>query len=237
MNVIREEIKEIIKKVNIYLNIGRLDAAEKLLKSSLAEYGSIANIHNLLGVTYHKQSKFPEAIEHFTSAIDANPNFIEAHINLSACYCDLSRYDEAEKIYTSIYRSLDKKTQRPLMLVGRIANSHSETGILYEEAGMYLEAIKEYKLALSLYQPLPDIQIKLANLYLRVENYSEAKNIFDEILNHLPTSTHARVGLGIVYFKSGQKDQARQQWEIAYKNDPNSHIASSYKNISEMWVN
>ena len=85
----REEISEIKKKTSIYLSVGRYEAAEKLLKMSLSEFGSIAILHNLLGLTFHRQSKFPEALEQFELSFRENPDFIEAKLNFSVALCDL----------------------------------------------------------------------------------------------------------------------------------------------------
>ena len=231
----REDIVKIRKKVDVYLNVGRFDAAEKLLKATLAEYGPLANIHNLLGVTYHKQSKFPEALTHFKRAIECNHTFIEASINLSATLCDLSKYEEAEKVFKKIEDSIDNRTGQPVMVLGRIANSHAKTGRLYEESGMLTDAIREYKKALSLFYPLPDIQLRLAKLYLNLEKFEDSRKIFEDLLNIDPNSAYARTGLGIVQFKLGRSDLAGQQWDIAHKNSPNNLIAKAYHHVSNSW--
>lgn len=230
---IREEVIEIKKKVSFYLNIGRFDAAEKLLKSTIAEYGPLANIYNLLGTTFHRQSRFPEAIEYFRKSIESNPNYIEANINLAATLCDLSRYEEAQKVFEQIDRSIEKTTNQPLMILGKIANAHSETGKLYEEAGMYRDAIREYSAALKLFKPLQDIQLRLAQLYLKINNLSDAQKCFEELLQLSPNHSVARSGLGIVQFKQGRRDLAIQSWSTAFKFTPQDHTAKAFHHLAE----
>lgn len=86
----RVDFAEIQQKIRIYHSVNRFEAAEKMLLSAIDEHGSMANLHNLLGVTYHKQSKFADAIVQFTKALKINQNFVEAGLNLSATFCDLA---------------------------------------------------------------------------------------------------------------------------------------------------
>src|SRR3954453_3141286 len=101
----RAELAEIRKKVALYLSVQRFDAAEKLLRATLTDYGPLANIHNLLGVTFHKQSRFVEALKEFNRALAVNPDFVEAALNLTATLCDLSRYDEAKTVFARLQQA------------------------------------------------------------------------------------------------------------------------------------
>ena len=124
----RHELGEIFSKVDLYLNVNRFDAAEKLLKSTLSDYGPLANVHNLLGVTYHKQSKFPDAIIEFNSALKTNPEFVEAALNLAATLCDLSRYDDARNVFVRLKALVDPKKKQPNLVLGRLADRHAKNG-------------------------------------------------------------------------------------------------------------
>ncbi len=231
----RHELGEIFSKVNLYLNVNRFDAAEKLLKATLSDYGSLANVHNLLGVTYHKQSKFPEAIVEFNSALKTNPEFVEAALNLAATLCDLSRYEDARKVFAKLKSQVNPRKKQPSLVLGRLADRHAKNGQAYEESGMHAEAIQEYKKAINLFPNLPDVQLALAKLYIEVDQFNKARTEFEEIIKLYPELGEAHAWLGILYFKQGRKDQAKRHWEQAQQANPNDLSARAFIKISRDW--
>jgi tetratricopeptide (TPR) repeat protein len=232
----RSELNEIFSKVELYLSVSRFDAAEKLLNATLSDYGPLANVHNLLGVTYHKQSKFLEALKQFNSALEANPEFVEAALNLAATLCDMSRYDEAQNVFSRLRERVNPKKKQPGLVLGRLANQHARNGQSYEESAMYAEAIQEYRKALSLFERMPDVQLALAKLYVQVGQVNKAKTEFEEIVKQYPEMGDAHTWLGILYFKLGRKDQAKRQWEQAQQANPNDLSARALIKISRDWV-
>jgi len=231
----RHELSEIFSKVTLYLTVNRFDAAEKLLKSTLADFGPLANVHNMLGVTYHKQSKFPDAILEFNAALRTNPDFIEAALNLSATLCDLSKYDEARKVFEKLNSQVNPRKKQPSLVLGRLADRHAKNGKAYEESGMHTEAIQEYKKALNLFSSLPDVQLSLAKLYITVGQTKKAMDEFENITSLYPELGEAHSWLGILYFKNGRKDQAKRQWEQAQQANPQDHSARAFMRISRDW--
>ena len=235
MVVSRGEIAEVRKKVDLYLSVNRFDAAEKLLKATLTDHGSLANVHNLLGVTYHKQSKFVDALKEFNKALATNPDFVEAALNLAATLCDLSRYDDARQVFAHLQTQVNPKKRQPDLVLGRLANQHVENGRAYEESGMPGDAILEYKKALSLYERMPDVRLSLAKLYVRVGQNDKAKQEFEEIVKLSPEIPGAHTWLGILYYKLGRKDLAKRHWEKAQQVDPNDLASRAYIKLSREW--
>src|SRR5690606_25479675 len=136
---------EVQNKVKFYLSVHRFEAAEKLIKAKLATLGNIAVLLNLLGIIYHRQSRFPEAITYFSKALKVNAQYVEAAVNLAATLCDLSRYDEANEVFAKLSEATgesDAKGNRviPELIKGRIANQHAENGKLYEISGQTTQA-------------------------------------------------------------------------------------------------
>ena len=231
----RSEIAEVRRKVSLYLSVNRFDAAEKLLKATLTDHGSLANVHNLLGVTFHKQSKFVDALKEFNKALAANPDFVEAALNLAATLCDLSRYDEARGVFTQLTAQINPKKRQPGLVLGRLANQHVTNGQSYEDTGMFGDAIQEYRKALSLYERMPDVKLALAKLYVRVGQNDKAKQEFEEIVKISPELPDAHTWLGILYYKLGRKDLAKRHWEKAQQVDPNDMTSRAYLKISREW--
>ena len=233
---LRQEITEIRKKVSLYLSVNRFDAAEKLLRSAIADFGSLANLLNLLGVTYHKQSRFPDAIREFNKALSSNSAFIEAGLNLAVTLCDLSRYDEAREVFKRLNQTDLSRKRHSSLVLGRIANQHARNGAAYEESGMLGDAIQEYKKALQLFEKMPDVKLSLAKLYVRVGQIEKAKVEFEQILKLRPGHAEAHTWLGILHYKNGARNHAKQCWELAQQSDPNDNSSRAYLKLSQLWM-
>jgi len=232
LQIPREEVVELKKKVQLYLSVNRFEAAEKLLKATLSDYGPLAHLHNLLGTIYHRQSRFVEALRQFETAVEINPQFVEAGLNLVATLCDLSRYEEARDVFSNLQKLIHPRTKQPGLVMGRLANQHAASGYLYEDSGMAAEAIQEYRRALSLYEQMPDVRLQLAKLLLKTGQLEKAQQELELIVKHYPDSVGARNYLGILYLKRGNADLAKHQWQKALSADPNDLTSKAYLAIT-----
>jgi len=228
---VREEISEIKKKISIYISVGRYEAAEKLLKMSISEYGNIAILHNLLGLTYHRQSKFPQALAQFELAFKENPEFVEAKLNYSVALCDLGQYERAQEVFDGLDSGVNPKFGQTSLVLGRLANHHVSTGDLYETCGMKSFAISEYKRALSLYPKMPDVKIKLARLYLDTGDQDNARNELENLKVIAPRLEEAPIWLGIIDFIRGRRSMAFENWSRAYEINQKSKASKAYNSL------
>ena len=233
--IAREDINEIKKKVDFYLKVNRFEAAEKLLKTTLTNYGPIANLHNLLGLTFHKQSRFAEALEQFDHALKANPNFIESSLNLTITLCDLGRYDEASKSFEDLGAQINAEEKAPKLILGRLANLHIQSAELYKTSGMLDNAISEYEKSLELFPDMKDARLKLAKLYLENSEPEKARKELDVLLSKFPNHAAARNVLGIIHHHQGRDDLAKSEWQKAAKIDPNNLSSRTYASLSVNW--
>ena len=229
------DLSDIIKKVELYLSVNRFDAAEKLLKATLADYGPLANIYNLLGTTFHKQSKFPEAIENFNRALATNPKFIEAALNLTATLCDVSRYDDAREVFQKTYNQITSPKKVPDLVLGRLANQHGENGYAYEASGMLAEAVQEYRRALTLYPQMPDVNFALAKLYMKLKQFEKARVEFENLAKSYPSLPAPQLWLGVLYYKLGKLDLSKKIWDKIKTEHPDYKPVRSYLKIANDW--
>ena len=235
MDKSRAELTELLKKATLYLSVGRFDAAEKLLKATLADYGPLAHVENALGLAYHKQSKFSSAMEAFNRALSINPNFIEAALNLAVTLCDLSRYDDAQSIFSKINQRVNPKKKLPDLVLGRLANQHVQNAKAYEESDLLAEAVLEYRKSLSLYSDMPDVKMALAKLHVRLGQFEKAKVECEDILEQHADFYEAHTLLGILHFKLEQKDLARTHWEKAHQANPRDPASRALVTLSREW--
>ena len=224
----RIDFSDINNKVKLYLSVGRYEAAEKLIEASIDEFGSLANLHNLLGFVLHKQSKFVEAIAQFSKALKINPSFLEAGLNLSVIYCDLGRYDEGRKIFQELTKNHSSVKKQPDLVLGRLANQHAECGKLYEETGLLMEALTEYKKALTLYDRLPDVKLAVGRVFFKLANFDRAFQEFQDMTQAFPEESESHLWTGICALKIGRLDIAATHWKIANQLSGGHGIASTY---------
>jgi type IV pilus assembly protein PilF len=229
----RIDFNDILQKINIYIGVQRFDAAEKTLLSAIDEFGSTANLHNLLGVAYHRQSKFADAIVQFTKALKINQNFVEAGLNLSATFCDLGRYDDAQSVFSEILAITPKNKKHPDLVLGRLANWHTNCGKLYAENDLPHEAIVEYKRALSLFEKMPDTKVALGVLYFETNQLERALYEFQDSVRLFPAEPQAHLWLGITQWKMNRRGQAIQSWETSKKLDDSSGVSEAYLQFSQ----
>lgn len=229
----RKELEEIRAKIKLYISVDRHEAAEKLIKAALDDYGSLANLHNLLGTIYHKQSKFLEAVKQFEIALRINPNFIEAGLNLAATLSDLGRYEEAREIFVKLKFAIDPNRKQPHLLLGRLANKHAECGQVYENSQMLNEAAAEYRKALALYSSLPDIRYRLAKVYVSLAQYEKAKIELETVIKSNRDSCEALSLLGIIYNKLGKVSLAKDFWLKAQQINPRDPVSKAFLAISQ----
>ena len=232
----RHDLSELKKKVELYFSVQRFDAAEKLLRATLADFGPLANVHNYLGVTYHRQSRFQDAVREFRRALAINPEFIEAALNLTITLADISLYDDAQATFKQAASQASSKQRQPPLVLGRLANRHVATGEAYEECGMLNDAIQEYRKALGLYDRMPDVKLALGRLYLRLGQPERAKHEFEALVKLSPGQAEAHNWLGILNYQLGRQDQAERHWERAQESSPNDLVARAYLKIARAFA-
>lgn len=224
----RRHLAEIHDKVTIYLRLERFQAAEDLVRTALNDLGPYPNLQNLMGVIFHRQSNFGQAIEYFEQAIASNPRFLEAALNLSATYADLGFYDQAERVYHQAVGLVREDKTLPDLVLGRLANLHNATAVGYEQAGLYNEAIQEFSKALSIYPRMPDVRLHLAKIYLHRDLYQACKDQLFQVLEDNPSHVESLNLIGSVCYRMGDHAEASRYWEKVQNLNPQDKTSKTY---------
>ncbi|MFN0109199.1 MAG: tetratricopeptide repeat protein, partial [Blastocatellia bacterium] len=107
--------------------------ADPLLQA-IAELNAAGSELLKRGVMFEAAGKLSEAIADHERALEANPQLIQAHINLISLYARTSQFDKAEKRYRSA-----------LAVNPNLADSHYNFGVLMAMQEKYQEAAKAFQ--------------------------------------------------------------------------------------------
>jgi len=195
--------------------------------------GGFADIYNLLGVIYQMNGKVNDAITVFKKALEINPAYTEAALNLSIAYNERGEFDNAAEVYsTAKHRDQgEKSSYLDPYVKGKLANMHAELGSIYRDLAFYKEASEEYKKGLLLRPEFADIRTNLGIAYRGMNDFSKAVSEFEEALKINPYYAHARLQLGVTYYLMDHKEMAKSEWLKVLHETPDEKRAEMYLNL------
>src|SRR6516164_2051990 len=138
------------------------DKAEQMLRQVLEKDDRLADVHDMLGVICHSRGNFSQAEYHFERALEINPNYTEAALNLAVTYNDLGKYDLARQVHehATAGKPAGGDGLDPFVK-GKIANMHAEVGQAYIDAGLIHDAVPELEKAVNLCPSFADLRHRL----------------------------------------------------------------------------
>ncbi|HQY63693.1 MAG: tetratricopeptide repeat protein [Myxococcales bacterium] len=207
------------------------ELAEGQLREALAEGDRYADVHDMLGVICHARGNFVAAEHHFERALELNPAYTEAALNLAVTYNDRGKYDMAREVYAKI--KVAPGVDIEPFARGKIANMHAEVGEAYADAGMLREAVREYETATKLCPGFADLHVRLAVLHRELGDHQGARLAYESAISAREGYVPARIGLGITLLSLGDTDGAAAQWQRALELEPESAQAKLYLRMLE----
>ena len=225
-------LRSTITKAKKAESIGDVDQAERALLDALSKGGDrYADIHHQLGVILHSRGEFSKACQHFETALELNPRYTEAALDLAITYNDLGRYSEAKSLLHKNNSRQDTKVD-PLTL-GKIANLHADVGNAYRSAGLPQEAALEYRRALGLAPDFLDIRSLLAKALTDAGEHEEAAEQLRLILDDRPGYISAALQLALLAISTGDQDESKRLLNEILKIEPEHPRAKAYLRMLE----
>jgi len=194
--------------------------------------------HSMLaGVRTFYDWDFPGAEEEFRSALQVNPNSLDAHYLYACSLCGRKRFDEGlaetdrgialdplsadlswvRELCFAMSRRFDEalaQHQKTSELDPNFFYIDSPAGIAYREKGMFAESVAEYqRLQKITGQPMPG----LAVTYARMGKADETRAIVREVLDLAARKYVSADQVAIIYAGLGEKDQAFVWLDKAYE--------------------
>ncbi len=222
LNEMYEESKRLFEE-------GRYMEAEPLLRDILRMKPEYADVLNKLGFISFMKGDYKNAAEYFKKALEINPFYTEASLNLAITYNEMGEFERAKNVILMAAQAA-KPSTAPLdrFAARKIANEHFRIGNLYMEFGMYDEAIEEYRKALKLAPDFPDVHTKMGMALRSIGRYEDAIVHFQTAKQINPRYGPAWIQLGLTYYMKGLTGLAIQEWEAALKSNPKLKEAENY---------
>ncbi len=233
-----DSVKKLLATGKQHFDNKQYKQAEHIFRRVLDEDTRYADVYNMMGVIAHVDGRFATAIECFQQALDINPRYTEALLNLAVLYNDLGQYDEAKKLYAQLKRGGRKgQTTIEPVLRGKLSNLHADIGDIYRSIGLYGHSIEEYRKALDLNAAYLDIRTKLGQALREHGKPQESLKELRSVLRTKASYAPALIQLGITAYTLGRVADARKSWQAVLKKDPRNEYALMYLRLCEVTEN
>jgi tetratricopeptide (TPR) repeat protein len=231
---VNERVKQLLVLGREHYAKREFEKAEQMLRMVLEEEDRYADVHDMLGVIAHSRGNFLVAERHFERALEINPSYTEAALNLAVTYNDRGKYEKAREVYSRIKvgpsgtaAGLDPFAR------GKIANMHADVGQAYHDAGLAREAIVEYEKATALCPQFADLQTKLGALLREINDLPGARTRYEAALQQKPNYVPARLQLGVILLSLGDPKGAEEHWRHVIGIEPENSQAKMYLRMLE----
>ncbi len=210
-----------------------------------------------LGLAYHYQGKYSEALESYHEALRINPEDAEVWYNLGLAYFNQGKHSEALESYREALRINPELVEawynlglayfnqgkhsealesyrEALRINPELVEAWNNLGLAYSNQGKYSEALESYREALRINPELVEAWGGLGNAYHYQGKYSEALESYREALRINPEYAEVWYNLGLAYFNQGKHSEALESYHEALRINPElaeawGRLALTYK--------
>ncbi|MFH1516100.1 MAG: tetratricopeptide repeat protein [bacterium] len=159
-----------------------------------------AELHNEMGMTLARDGLFSDAIMHFQSAIEINPNFAQAYHNIGIVHEYLEHYQESQA-YLEKAQKLDPENTQTERTLHRI-----EFMLEYQPDGIKKYETDLNKALMAMGRDNTDLQL--------------ADNILEDLVLENPSGIEARNALGVVEARQGYGKKAEKMFLKIINEEP-----------------
>ena len=169
------------------LRVGRAEAAVALLEETTRSYPGYADLQHQLGVALGMVGESLRAEGHLRRAIEQNPRYAEAHLNLAILLSERGAYDEARGHLES-FNGLTTPCgdQPPDAALDDLVRQHMQLAARYRSYGMLAESEEQMRGALQLRPDYCDLRLQLAEILFERSRLEESRNLVDSVLVQKP---------------------------------------------------
>ena len=167
-----------------------------------------------------KAGQFKEAIEHYKYLASAYPQKSSYRYNLACCYQVVGEYEVAITLLKQLALLNPKATNIMKKLAG-----------IYMASGQYSKAKEIYEKIVTQGTTSFQLYYELALLCVKTDDIDRAEQILKKVCKLNPDFALAHKDLGVIYLNKRLFDYAKDEFEQAYKCDPENYsVVLEYAN-------
>lgn len=202
-----------------------------------------------LGLPLAKAGRLNDAIQHFETALQLNPDYVPAHMNHAVSLAAQGKVSEAnDELQLAIKMKPDdadvhynlgnvlaqtghlqesiQQYKEAVRLRPTFAEAHNNLSTVLYQDGQSMEAIFHSKQALELNPEYTEALSNLANAELQLGNIEQAVAHYREAIQSKPDLYEANFNLGAVLLKTGRPQESVKYFEQALRSKPDDLDAS-----------
>jgi tetratricopeptide (TPR) repeat protein len=177
----KKEIEARLSQAEVYFERGMVENAvkeyEEIIQSSPDDYRAYYKLAEI----YNNRSEDEKAEEYYRNALEKNPDWTDSHFKLGIIYYERN--------------DLDKALQEFNDLIGKDytnADAHYNAGNIYWLKGEIEQAVEELRTVISMDESHVEAFSRLGEILEAKQEYSEARTIYDKLLNLQPNNEQAK---------------------------------------------
>ena len=178
----------VLHLVTILMQSSDYEESVRILKGLIQEKPDSAIGNYYLGKLYSQMKLYREALPYFKRGVELRPELIQASVDMAIAHERLGEQDKAIEIYKQVLEQADNRAPLVQHLIQLFIQDRR-----YEEALFYLKKLEQ--MGLSSFET----NRKTGLIYLELERYDDAINLFSEMLKSDPDAHQIRVYLGSAY--------------------------------------
>ncbi len=200
---------------------GNYKVAEPILQQLIFNNTKNPEVYQMLATIYYDQGKFTKAIQTFKRALEIDPSYTDASVGLSIILNDLGKYEEGREVFEKAQKFLEeRKLKKDPYIDEKLASKHEELADLYFQYKRFDESLEQLLKAENLSARKPEIQMRIAEVYIQIGNSERAIQGLRMLLKEYPQFTLAKMKLGQIYYNNNNIAAAVEQWESVLSKDP-----------------
>lgn len=177
---------------------GWLDESIKEFQKAIELDPESAHAHDNIATVYAEKGMLREALREYLLAIELEPQSPTAHYNL-ACFLATHAYDLSIREYREV-----------IELEWDYPDVHLNLGLTLAERGNFVEALREYEVALDQNARDSVARHEMATVLMDMGRYGEAIPHLREVVKAEPDNLDAHIDLGISYTSKGFYEEAEK---------------------------
>ena len=215
------DTEAILKLGEIYMDVQKYDAAIGFADKALILDKHNANAYFLKGLCFLQKSTKGDsmrAISSIQTAIEQNPDFFNAYIQLGLIYS--AKHSIHALDYFGSAARIEPNSIEP----------YYDKGMFYQQAGDLVNATKAYDQALQIDPNYKSALYNMGYIHFIQNDFPRALQYFDKTIQNDSTNALAYLGRGECYENMNEPERAAGDYQLALKHDPDLTAAKEALN-------